>query len=1331
MAENTVLFRLEADPTGAVQGFRVGREELEKLRNAANDTGTAAKRGADGMDKLGRSTSNTTKRTKAATAASRQLKRIIATVFTVATVRQAILYADTVKNLDARIRIATDSVDEFKNAQARLFEVSQDTFSSLESTVELYARLELSLKSSNVAQEDVIQVTETLNKAYQSAGATAAEASASVIQLSQGLAAGALRGDEYRSVMEQAPRVVQALSDALKLTRGELKALADDGKLSTEVIVQALLEQAEAIDADFQNIELTVGRAFTTLRNEAIKYVGEMDAATGASKEFAEVIVTIGENLDFVAHVGVAAMAAGLTLITLKLGKAALAARAFTFALGPIGIAAGIIGIATLAYLEFGKAQDTAATSASDLRDRILEQTDAMKVQADVTEAIAQRDLAKYELSAARTDQGRFLDQAEGLEASRPDVAAGPFASAEALQDKIVALEEAIESYNEVIALGTKRTGELSKAQKEATLSAAELLAQGKVQLEQEKARIEALEFYTEALAENGTVAEQVSLVNAEFSATMEILEAGFSGSAEDLKKLKRAYDLLDVARRKQIKTIKEENSAIGQFKTALQELRRETVDTTEEAFLQLELQLEELENQFGKDSEEVKKLAEEIRNARLEIEEFNNAGAEAALSLSAFGNGYNSFPEVLGGAIGTAIEEGFTAGAEVIKEAFKNNPAGVIGFAASAANQFVNLNARYNAPDEFGLNPYGGSADGTIRALADTILPIVAMMGPWGAAIASVVGLVDSITGGGLFGTPFETTEARRQFNITGSGGSGSVETDQKRKKSFFRGTARRTVEQDLTPEGAKAVSDLYDAAQGALFGAIEALGVTGAEFVQGAFEETFDADGNLVSSVSTVLGQAFDETFEEFGQRLVAENIIAAVAAAVGDVEVTREATATVGGRFGDLDLPGQVLGETTELVNEAQAIAERWRGSAEVLLEGAQLLLIAQGAIQNGEGLLDGLTATVDIVEELSSAGESLIETYTRLVQSVAIVTDAMDLLDQSFGLAQDELVRFSEGFTDAAGGVARAGQLWKNYFAIFFEADELLEAQLRVARGTLADELDDIGLGENTGKAEFKRLFEQVLPTLSAESLVEWLEAGEAMGIVLSLEEELGVLRLNNAEDVLAAYRETRDVVDDLLGGTISSLRRELLSPDQIFTQARSEALGLAGQIGEAGSRSEVLDLVGDINNLVREARGASEDPRFNTELIAFLEQVGEAAGIRLDTLQAEELFDLELRLAENAARENFNEATGTFVGAVEVFAGAVTAGGGIIVGEDTIPLQDQIVAGIREGFDPEAMASMMESLAKTVQIFADVTQFHASNPPTFQIEQAPTSDVGVS
>lgn len=229
--------------------------------------------------------------------------------------------ADAYTNLAARIRLAAGDGAAFETAFKGVFEVATRTNSAVESTGQLFTKLAQAGKALGVSQAEALALTETINQAIQLSGVSAASSDAAITQLVQGLQGGVLRGDEFNSVMEQAPRLAQALADGLGVTTGELRKMAEAGQLSSEVVVQALRGQGKTLNDEFSKLPQTVGRALQNLSTEWTRYVGEVDKATGISSTAAGAINALARNLDTLAGLLTVAGKAGAAYAALELGK--------------------------------------------------------------------------------------------------------------------------------------------------------------------------------------------------------------------------------------------------------------------------------------------------------------------------------------------------------------------------------------------------------------------------------------------------------------------------------------------------------------------------------------------------------------------------------------------------------------------------------------------------------------------------------------------------------------------------------------------------------------------------------------------------------------------------------------------------------------------------------------------------------------------------------------------------------------------------------------------------------------------------------------------------
>ncbi len=267
--------------------------------------------------------------------------------------------ADEYNNLAARIKLVTGEGAAFDAAFKGVQEIALRTNSELSSTAELFTRVAQAGKEMGLSQQQALALTETINQSIQLSGGSADSAKAAITQLIQGLQSGVLRGEEFNSVMEQSPRLARALADGLGTTTGKLREMAQQGQLTTDVVIRALQGQAQTLQQEFAQLPPTVGRAIQNLSSAWTVYIGEADAATGASAATASVLNALAGNLNTVVGLLLDAGQAGAAYAGLRLAQhfAGMATAAAS--------SATQVGASTTALNANAAAATTAGTAAS------------------------------------------------------------------------------------------------------------------------------------------------------------------------------------------------------------------------------------------------------------------------------------------------------------------------------------------------------------------------------------------------------------------------------------------------------------------------------------------------------------------------------------------------------------------------------------------------------------------------------------------------------------------------------------------------------------------------------------------------------------------------------------------------------------------------------------------------------------------------------------------------------------------------------------------------------------------------------------------------------
>ena len=213
-------------------------------------------------------------------------------------IRELIRYTDEWNNLNSKLRLVTTSQEQFNRRQEELFSMSQRTRTALIETVALYSTIKKATESLNTTDTQRLRVTETINKAIIVSGTAATSAKAALVQLGQGLGSGTLRGEELNSVLEQAPRLAQALADGLGKSIGQLRALGAAGKLTSEAVFGALANQSQTIDEEFAQMATTVGQSLVVAENALTRFVGESNNANGSARGLAQSIIFLSQHLN-------------------------------------------------------------------------------------------------------------------------------------------------------------------------------------------------------------------------------------------------------------------------------------------------------------------------------------------------------------------------------------------------------------------------------------------------------------------------------------------------------------------------------------------------------------------------------------------------------------------------------------------------------------------------------------------------------------------------------------------------------------------------------------------------------------------------------------------------------------------------------------------------------------------------------------------------------------------------------------------------------------------------------------------------------------------------
>ncbi|MBG2779812.1 tape measure protein, partial [Proteus mirabilis] len=294
-------------------------------------------------------------------------------------------YSEAWTELNNKLSNSVRASESLVDVTQRVFDISQATRSSLDATATLYARLERGTREYNTSAADLAKLTSIINQGFIVSGATAQEAENAIIQLSQGIASGVLRGEEFNSVAEQGSRLMVALADSMGVGIGQLRKMAAEGKLTTDVVVKGLLSQGDAIGKEFAKTTRTMSQAFQEAGNNVTKFLGENTTVKAGLSVFSDAVITVSKNLDVMTDV--------LALTAMTIGSRFV----------------GALSLAGAAQLK--KAKDTItstiATRNSAKAEVVAAKETLTRVQAEKAFALTTQQSLSAQLSAAQTEQQR------------------------------------------------------------------------------------------------------------------------------------------------------------------------------------------------------------------------------------------------------------------------------------------------------------------------------------------------------------------------------------------------------------------------------------------------------------------------------------------------------------------------------------------------------------------------------------------------------------------------------------------------------------------------------------------------------------------------------------------------------------------------------------------------------------------------------------------------------------------------------------------------------------------------------------------------------------
>ena len=334
----------DIDMSDFVGGVSDGKEKVSELNAELAKTGDKAEEAAGGLGKIG---------------------TVLAGFATLSFAKSLLDTADAMQSINSQVRQVTSSETEYLSVQRQLLEVANNTRASLESTSSLYVSTSRALKDYGYTQQEILQFTEATNNAMAIGGVQAEQQAAALLQLSQALGSGVLQGDEFKSIAEAAPILLDTIAEYMGKSRAEIKKLGSEGELTADVLFKAISGASGKFGEQAAKMPMTMGQALTVFSNNWQSMISRLLNDSGAMSGIASIIKMIADNLNLVVPIvagfGVAVAAATAQVIGLNVAMLA----------NPFGLIAVAIGTVIGLIAQFGDQIDVFGGGWSNLLDVI------------------------------------------------------------------------------------------------------------------------------------------------------------------------------------------------------------------------------------------------------------------------------------------------------------------------------------------------------------------------------------------------------------------------------------------------------------------------------------------------------------------------------------------------------------------------------------------------------------------------------------------------------------------------------------------------------------------------------------------------------------------------------------------------------------------------------------------------------------------------------------------------------------------------------------------------------------------------------------------------
>ncbi len=316
--------------TPATAAARALSVQINSVTAAAARVAPAANNAAAGLNNLNSASQRADRSARGLHGTMNKLYTVLNSGLVAVTGLGFIKTAAEMQNLNNQIRLVTDSEHEYLLMKQLAGKIADENFADINSTISLYQKSVRALENLGKSQADSIKFTEAVSLAMRTGGRSAGENAAAILQLGQAMGAGVIMGDEFRSISENAPILLKLVAKEMGVLQGDLKKLSADGKITAEIMYNAMTKNMAELEQLAKKMPLTMGQAFVVAKNNYKKYTDElMNSTGGVSDKISGMLVKISANFDTIAKVGIAAVSVGLLSIVANLATATKAMALF------------------------------------------------------------------------------------------------------------------------------------------------------------------------------------------------------------------------------------------------------------------------------------------------------------------------------------------------------------------------------------------------------------------------------------------------------------------------------------------------------------------------------------------------------------------------------------------------------------------------------------------------------------------------------------------------------------------------------------------------------------------------------------------------------------------------------------------------------------------------------------------------------------------------------------------------------------------------------------------------------------------------------------------